>query len=113
MSDMNVIRQKVLSGDVHAFYVTTEWKKKRQEILQRDNFICQRCMCKFDGGYPNDRMKLTRAKYVHHIKPMKDYFELALNDDNLVSLCFRCHEIVEGREDKLFQPKKRLTEEMW
>lgn len=45
---------------------------------------------------------------------MKDNFDEALNIDNLVSLCFNCHEIVEGRAGKLRKPfKKRLTEERW
>lgn len=46
---------------------------------------------------------------------MKDCFELALDDDNLVSLCFECHEIVEGRDGtwKKFKYKKKLTKEMW
>lgn len=30
MSDMNQIKMKVMAGDVHAFYVTTEWKKKQK-----------------------------------------------------------------------------------
>ena len=113
MSDMAQVRMKVMAGDVHAFYVTTEWKKKRLEILKRDNNLCQRCLCKFDGGHPNKKMKLTKAKYVHHIIPMKEAFDKALDDDNLVSLCFRCHEIVEGREQKFFTQKKRLTVERW
>lgn len=114
MSDMNQIKMKVMAGDVHAFYVTTEWKKKRKQILERDNNLCQRCLCKFDGGHPNKKMNLTKAKYVHHIIPMKEDFAKALDDDNLVSLCFRCHEIVEGREERFFSAtKKRLTEERW
>ena len=50
-----------------------------------------------------------------YIIAMKDCFELALDDDNLVSLCFECHEIVEGRDGtwKKFKHKKKLTKEMW
>ena len=77
---------------------------------------CQRCK----GNYvveskPVKRIKIKRAKYVHHIIAMKDCFELALDDDNLVSLCFECHEIVEGRDGtwKKFKHKKKLTKEMW
>ena len=85
------------------------------EILERDNYICQRCIGHWtDAKYPIKKIKLSKAKYVHHIKPMRDYFELALNDDNLISLCFGCHETVEGRLDNQFKPtKKRLTEEKW
>ncbi|WP_279000960.1 HNH endonuclease [Thomasclavelia cocleata] len=83
--------------------------------MERDNNECQRCKGKFIiEKYPVKRIKIVKAKYVHHIKPMKDYFDEALDADNLVSLCFNCHEIVEGRAGKLRKPfKKRLTEERW
>lgn len=106
------VKQLVNDGDIHAFYVSREWKDKRIEILNRDHYECQRCK----GNYvveskPIKRIKIKRAKYVHHIIPMKDCFELALDDDNLVSLCFECHEIVEGRDGtwKKFKYKKKLT----
>ena len=114
--NLYVVKQLVSDGDVHAFYVSREWKDKRIEILNRDHYECQRCK----GNYvveskPIKRIKIKRAKYVHHIIPMKDCFELALDDDNLVSLCFECHEIVEGRDGtwKKFKHKKKLTKEMW
>ena len=115
MSDMNEVYMKVMGGDAHSFYVTREWKDKRAEILERDNYICQRCIGHWtDAKYPIKKIKLSKAKYVHHIKPMRECFELALNNDNLISLCFCCHETVEGRLDNQFKPtKKRLTEEKW
>lgn len=112
---MEEVHQLVNAGDVHAFYVTSEWRTKREDILKRDNYTCQRCLGKWThDGNPVDKIRLRRAKYVHHIKPMKDYFELALEDDNLISLCFNCHEIVEGRQGNKFKKKKDyLTEERW
>jgi 5-methylcytosine-specific restriction protein A len=59
------------------FYQTKAWKKKRKHILQRDKYICKHC-----GGF---------ADTVHHIQPLKDYPHLALEDDNLESVCRRCH----------------------
>ena len=54
--------------------------------------------------------KINAQRYL-----IEDCFELALDDDNLVSLCFECHEIVEGRDGtwKKFKYKKKLTKEMW
>ena len=43
--------------------------------------------------------KLVRANKVHHIKPLEDYPELALDDDNLVSLIHEAQKIMEGRAD--------------
>lgn len=114
------IKTLVYSGNVHAFYVSKEWKEKKKQIRIRDNNLCQRCLGKWtDGKHPIENVKLTRGTkekplYVHHIKPMKDHFELALDDDNLISLCFNCHEIVEERTGKRFKSKKKyLTQEKW
>lgn len=111
---MDDIRVLVSQGDVHAFYISKEWKEKRKKILKRDHYKCQRCLGHFVCGEPIKKIQLKDAKYVHHIKPMKDYFELALEDSNLVSLCFECHEEVEGRTGRLIKKKKKyLTEEKW
>ena len=113
---MEEVQMLVAAGDVHAFYVSKEWIKKREEILKRDHYKCQRCLGKYvHDGQPIKKIRLKDAKYVHHIKPMKENFELALDDDNLVSLCFQCHEIVEGRTNVFFKKKKKkyLTEEKW
>lgn len=84
------------------FYKSTAWKRKRKEILERDNFECQ--MCKESGGY-------SRAMVVHHIKHYKDYPELGLKDDNLISLCGVCHNKV--HPEKSFKNKKPIHEEKW
>lgn len=110
------IQSRVMSGDVHAFYVSKEWRDKRLEILKRDHYECQRCKGQFVvKNKPIRRIKITKAKYVHHIQPMKEHFDLALEDDNLVSLCFYCHEVVEGRDGRWLKFKKKdaLTEEKW
>lgn len=101
----------VTAGDAHAFYVTREWKDLRQQVLERDAYCCQRCLGKYHEN--KERIKLTKAKYVHHIIPMKESYTLALEETNLVSLCYRCHEIVEGRAKVFYAAKPRLTQEKW
>ena len=64
------------------FYKSSQWLKKRKEILERDNFECQ--MCKERGLY-------SSAYAVHHIRHYQSNPELALTDDNLLSLCAECH----------------------
>lgn len=66
-----------------AFYHTGAWKKKRKEILKRDHNSCK--ICRQNGKY-------TKAVTVHHIKHLRDVPELALTDNNLISLCRECHE---------------------
>lgn len=96
------------------FYKLTEWKHKRLEILKRDHNECMRCAGKWKSDIPLIRLPKTikKAKYVHHIKPLVKYPKLCLEDDNLISLCFGCHEDIERRGYS--QEKKiPLTQEMW
>jgi 5-methylcytosine-specific restriction endonuclease McrA len=52
---------------------------------------------------------------VHHIKPIEQYPELALVDENLESLCFACHNI--EHPEKLRTPeaskRRQITPERW
>lgn len=86
-----------------AFYHTKEWTKKREEILQRDRYSCQRC--RENGRY-------SRADTVHHIKYLRNEPELALTDSNLVSLCSACHED-EHADDKKGDIKGYFNAERW
>lgn len=87
---------------IKQFYRTYIWVKKRQQILERDHYMCQ--LCKKKGRY-------TRASTVHHIKHLKEFPELALTDDNLISLCSECHE--EVHPEKQYKPKGFRNQERW
>lgn len=63
-------------------YKSQRWKHKRAQILRRDGYLCQECR-KYG--------RMTQATTVHHIQHVEDHPELAYNDDNLVSLCEKCH----------------------
>ncbi len=113
---LDELKSLVQAGDEHAFYVSREWKDKRSQILERDHYECQRCNGNFViEDKPIKKIRITKAKYIHHIIPLKKNFEKALDDENLVSLCFRCHEVVEGRDERWYQPikKKMVNEERW
>ena len=79
-------------------YTSQKWKKKRKKILMRDGYQCQRCR-KYGRNRP--------AQIVHHIKEADAYPELAWKDDNLESLCMKCHNIMhpeKGRAGILSRP---------
>lgn len=63
------------------FYDSKEWKKTRQLILMRDNYLCVLC------GMP--------AEEVHHkihLTPENiNNPRIAIHEDNLISLCGLCH----------------------
>lgn len=58
----------------------------RAYILERDAFECQ--WCKRDGKVTS---KADSVLEVDHIKELKDYPELALDETNLRTLCKDCH----------------------
>lgn len=65
-----------------AFYNSTRWRKKRLEIMENYNGLCQLCAAKGET---------VPANVVDHIKELKDFPELSLENSNLVPLCHRCH----------------------
>lgn len=58
----------------------------RAYILERDNYECQ--WCRRDGKVTS---KADSVLEVDHIKELKDYPELALDETNLRTLCKDCH----------------------
>ena len=64
------------------FYKSHTWRKTRKSILRRDDFLCQVCM---GEDVP------TPADTVHHVIHLTDDPSKALDGDNLISVCFDCH----------------------
>lgn len=64
------------------FYNSTAWETCRHIRLKKDYYLCQYCL---------DNKIIKAYDVVHHIKPRRDYPELALDVDNLISLCHTCH----------------------
>ena len=76
------------------FYQSKEWRKVREYVLMRDNYLC--CDC----GHP-----ATEVHHIIHLTPENIWdVNISLNDANLVSLCRECHferhrgEHAKGRE---------------
>lgn len=80
------------------FYSSIEWKEKRNEIMELDNFTCLKC-----GFYPHKEHNYLN---VHHIIPLSLDWEQRLVNNNLITLCIDCHKDTFGNEIKtihLFQ----------
>lgn len=77
--------------DTHGFYDTAKWKKVAEYIRQKYFYTCQAKGCGEKGVY------------VHHIDPLteEDYVkrppEKCYGEDNLMLLCFNCHEVIHKR----------------
>lgn len=67
-----------------SFYYTDEWKQISKSIKERDGFTCQVC-----GN--DDWLE------VHHIIPR--IMGGTDTDDNLITLCKKCHELIPKGED--------------
>ena len=72
---------------IQKFYNSKEWRKKRDEILARSNGLC--VICWLLG-------RVRSATSVHHIKKLREHFELRLDNNNLIAVCRDCHELVES-----------------
>lgn len=78
-----------------AFHNSKKWQDKREYIKLRDSYCCQVCA---RGLYNPVRKYETEDTSVHHIVPLAEDYEKRLDDDNLVTLCSRHHEMAEKGE---------------
>lgn len=64
------------------FYHSPEWQAVRQQVLDRDCYLCQ--VCKRAG-------RVTPATTVHHIVPVRVDYSKRLDPANLETICKACH----------------------
>ncbi|WP_312371838.1 HNH endonuclease [Lachnoclostridium sp.] len=85
-------QRKKQGNDKDKFRWTSTWQKKRDEIKERDLYLCQACIRNLKGT-------LNRYTYfnlsVHHAISLEDDFEKRLDNDNLITLCELHHEMAE------------------
>lgn len=92
------------------FYLSRTWANKREEIRERDGYICKLCHYK-DGGITTIE---GRNNITHHIVPLKEDKSKALNSDNLLTMCHSCHDEVEEyyRIKRLKKPIQELLKKL-
>ena len=90
------------------FYHTAAWKRARRAALQRDNGMCQECMDQYRMGVG---IRPRRADMVHHIIPITERPDLALNLSNLRSLCFTCHNKEHPEKGGDYRPERKTAAE--
>lgn len=81
--------------NVDLFYQSSEWRSFRIRILIRDKYRCMPC-------WRNE--ELTIANTVHHLKPIREYPELALDEENCESICPTCHNKEHPHRNKQEKP---------
>lgn len=76
-----------------AFRSTAEWQRKAEEIKERDHYLCQIC---FRDAY-NTMNRLNSMKLsVHHARPLKEAYDMRLDDDNLLTICEKHHKMADA-----------------
>lgn len=68
------------------------WKKKANEIKDRDMHLCQVCVRKL---YNTRKQHTSYGLSVHHIIPIVTDYDRKLDNDNLITLCSYHHELAE------------------
>ena len=81
------------------------WQRKREEIKQRDLYLCKVCMNKeLNGEIKYNYEELS----VHHIVPLEVDYSLRLENDNLITLCEKHHKEAEKGTIKAEYLKKLI-----
>lgn len=94
--------------EANTFYHTKQWQNVRDYVYSRDMAICQVC-----GNAVTDR------KIVDHIHPLKASNEERLSQDNLWTLCYRCHNIKTNLEESIKEQSngvnklKHISRDWW
>lgn len=85
------------------FYDSGKWRTLSKKIKQRDNGECQECkrnglVTLDDKNLQSETAKRKKIQLVvHHIKELERHPELALDADNLETICVNCHNKEHGR----------------
>ena len=85
--------RKKFSTEQNKFRSKNVWTKKARAIKKRDGFMCQICV---RGMFEPERRYQTENLEVHHIIPLKSDYNLRLEDENLITLCKKHHEMAEA-----------------
>lgn len=107
--------EEIAKGNTDKFYKSTDFAIAREKVLFRDKHKCQFFLGNWnDGKHFPDKIKIVDANTVHHIIPIKERPDLALDINNMISLSFEAHEIVEERCRWTWRKRKKpLTQERW
>lgn len=89
------IRKQYRKTEEDKFRNTKAWQRKRDYIKDRDKGLCQVCIRKL---YNTIKQYNYIDIEVHHIEPLRESYDLRLEEDNLISLCKYHHELAEKGE---------------
>lgn len=88
-------KPKRCGGDTQAdkFRSSGIWQRKRVQIRERDNHLCQVCLRRIYNTI--GRHYNFKDISVHHIEPLDERYDLRLDAGNLITLCAYHHSMAE------------------
>ncbi|KAB2444958.1 HNH endonuclease [Bacillus luti] len=92
-------KKTVVYSKNRSFYRTKAWEDLKSFCYERDKGLCQRCGLFVFG---------KRAHH-HHIVPIKINPSLKLEATNIMTLCSKCHPIVERETNAKYEKKKKFN----
>lgn len=75
-------KQALPENKINVFYKSYEWRKLRYKVLKKYGATCMVCGRERENGF---------MIHVDHIKPLRKYWELRLDANNLQVLCDECN----------------------
>ncbi|MGF7059275.1 HNH endonuclease [Brassicibacter mesophilus] len=85
-------KRKKPNNDTNKFRWSRRWREKRNDIAERDNYLCQLAIRENPPRYIYTDLE------VHHIIPIEEDWDLKLDDSNLITLSEEYHEKAESGE---------------
>ena len=80
------IRYNKDNKEYSSFYNTTHWNRMSKYIRSKYNGLCLVCYVRYKI--------MNGANVVHHIIELKEDYSKRLEEDNLITLCHSCHNIL-------------------
>lgn len=93
---------------IDRFRSSRNWREKREQIRARDLNLCQICIRNL---YDTDRQYNYEDLSIHHAIPLERDFEKRLDDDNLITVCGKHHEMAECGAIPYEEIKKIIDEQ--
>lgn len=84
------------------------WHRKRQQIRERDCYLCQVCIRELYGTH---RKYNYEGLQVHHAVPVNSSEELRLDSSNLITLCSKHHAMCDKGEIPYDEVKQIILEQ--
>jgi hypothetical protein len=84
-------------------YYGPNWEEQAEKRREMDNYCCQRCdLPQVENGRKLDVHHIVKFRSFGYIRGENDYYLDANDIHNLISLCQKCHPIVEKDYNRLF-----------